>query len=230
MPGVSGLTVVTGGAGALGRAVVDEFLARGGAVVAMDRDGERLHEVGALDGVTAVAVDLADRDAVDAAWERVDGLGGSVASLVCVAGGFAGGSLDDTDAATVDAMLGGNVTSALWSCRAAARRMRAAGGGAIVTIGSRAGAGGPGPVAYAAAKAAVIRMTAVLADELRDDGVRVNCVLPSVIDTPANRSWMTADAVARAVPPAAIARVVAFLCSADAAPVSGAALPVYGRA
>ena len=88
---------------------------------------------------------------------------------------------------------------------------------------------GSGPVAYAAAKAAVIRASEVLADELRPDLIRVNCVLPSVIDTAANRSWMSDAALARAVSPAAIARVVAFLCSADAEPISGAAIPVYGR-
>ncbi|HEY0639542.1 MAG TPA: SDR family NAD(P)-dependent oxidoreductase [Pseudonocardiaceae bacterium] len=223
------LTVVTGAAGALGRAVLDEFLARGATVVAMDRAGDRLDALDALDGVHAVDVDLTDRAAVHQAWRRVDGLG-RTSALVCVAGGFDGASLDDTDDAVLAAMLDTNVATALWCVQAAAERMRAAGGGAVVTIGSRTGVSGDGPVAYAAAKAAVVRLTEVLAGELRPHRVRVNCVLPSVIDTPANRTWMSPAALAVAVAPAAIARVAAFLCSADAAPISGAAIPVYGDA
>ena len=223
------LIVITGAAGALGRAVVDEFVARAVPVVAMDQAGPRLDVLTQVDGVHPVPVDLTDVVEVTRAWEEVDSIGTPVA-LVCVAGGFTGGSLERTDQATLDAMLGINLATALWSCRAAAPRMRAAGGGSIVTVGSRTGVIGSGPVAYAAAKAALIRATEVLADELRADRIRANCVLPSVIDTPANRSWMSAAVIARAVSPAAIARVVAFLCSDDAAPISGAAIPVYGDA
>lgn len=223
------LTVVTGAAGALGRAVLEEFLTSGGEVVAMDRAGSRLDALATLDGVHPVAVDLTDRADVARAWQAVDGIGAPTA-LVCVAGGFDGASLADTDDATLHSMLGTNLAGALWSCQAAAARMGAAGGGAIVTIGSRTAVSGDGPVAYAAAKAAVVRMTEVLADELRPHRIRVNSVLPSVIDTPANRTWMSDAALATAVSPVAIARVVAFLCSADAVPVSGAAVPVYGDA
>lgn len=220
------LIVVTGAAGALGRAVLDEFVARRAVVVALDQAGAHPADE---PGVHPIQVDLADLADVTRAWEEIDALGTPVA-LVCVAGGFADGSLATTDATTLDAMLSVNLATMLWSCRAAAARMRQAGGGSIVTIGSRTGVSGSGPVAYAAAKAAVIRATEVLADELRPDRIRVNCVLPSVIDTPANRSWMPPDMVARAVSPAAIGRVVAFLCSADAAPISGASIPVYGSA
>ena len=222
------LIVVTGAAGALGRAVLDEFVGRGATVVAMDRAGTRLDGLSAVAGVHPVPVDLVDPADVSRAWERVDPLG-APAALVCVAGAFAAGSLAETDPSTLDAMLSVNLSTVLWACQAAAARMREAGGGSIVTIGSRTGVSGSGPVAYAAAKAAVIRASEVLADELRPDLIRVNCVLPSVIDTAANRSWMSDAALARAVSPAAIARVVAFLCSADAEPISGAAIPVYGR-
>lgn len=229
MPVMSELIVVTGAAGALGRAVLEEFVGSGATVVALDQAGDRLSSLTGRAGVYPLQVDLTDVVDVIRAWEQIDTLGTPTA-LICVAGAFAGGSIDDTDPATLDAMLSINLASMLWSCQAATARMRKSGGGSIVTIGSRTGVSGSGPVAYAAAKAAVIRATEVLADELRPDRIRVNCVLPSVIDTPANRTWMSADLVARAVSPAAIARIVAFLCSAGAAPISGAALPVYGDA
>ena len=97
-------------------------------------------------------------------------------------------------------------------------------------VGSKTAVTGPAPVVHAASKAAVVRLTQLLADELRGDRIRVNAVLPSVIDTPANRTWMSDDLAARAVAPAAIAKVIAFLCGPDAAPISGAAIPVYGDA
>ena len=221
------MIVVTGAAGVLGRAVVDEFRGRGAEVAALDRPSDALTELGRDPGVHPIAVDLVDPASVTQAWAAADAFG-TPAALVTVAGGFAGGGLADVDPRSLDAMMSTNVATTLWSAQAAAARMREAGGGAIVTIGSRTGVSGPGAVAYAAAKAAVVRLTEVLADELRPDGIRVNAVLPSVIDTPANRSWMSADVVARAVSPAAVARVIAFLCSADAAPISGAAIPVYG--
>lgn len=229
MLAMTALIVITGAAGALGRAVVDEFVTLDAVVAAMDQAGPRLDALAQQDRVHPVPVDLTDPAEVATAWEQVDSLG-ATAALVCIAGAFTGGGLEDTEPGALDAMLSVNLATALWSCRAAAPRMRAAGGGSIVTIGSRAGVSGDAPVAYAAAKAALIRASEVLAGELRADRIRVNCVLPSVIDTPANRSWMSADAVARAVSPAAIARVVAFLCSDAAAPISGAAIPVYGDA
>jgi len=221
--------VVTGAAGALGRAVVAEFRARALDVVALDVAGEALDEVGSQDGVHPVAADLADRDAVHAAWQAVDEVTLPVA-LVALAGGFTPGSLADLDEATLDRLWRTNVVSLLWCCQAAAPRIAKAGGGAIVTVGSKTALGGAAPLAHATTKAAVIRVTELLAEELRGSGVRVNAVLPSVIDTPANRTWMSADLAARAVAPSAIAKVIAFLCSEDAAPISGASIPVFGDA
>jgi NAD(P)-dependent dehydrogenase (short-subunit alcohol dehydrogenase family) len=225
----TGLVVVTGAAGALGRAVVAEFRAGGAEVVALDLPSDRLDEVGRQAGVHPVAGELSSREQVRAAWERIDGIGAPTA-LVALAGGFRPSSLADLTEEIWEQMISSNVASVLWCCQEAAPRLAAAGGGAIVTVGSKTAVGGPAPVAHATSKAAVVRMTELLAEELRPQRIRVNAVLPSVIDTPANRTWMSADLAARAVAPEAIAKVIAFLAGPDAAPVSGARVPVYGDA
>jgi NAD(P)-dependent dehydrogenase (short-subunit alcohol dehydrogenase family) len=223
------LAVVTGAAGALGSAVLDDLTGRGWTVAALDRPGERLDATGQRDGVVPVPVDLLDRASVRSAWELVDAIG-SPTGLVALAGAFRSSSLEDLDEGLLDAMWGTNVVALLWCVQAGAPRMAAAGGGSVVTVGSRSAVSGTAPVAYGVSKAAVVRATEVLADELRPQRIRVNCVLPSVIDSPANRSWMSADLAARAVPPSAIAPVIAFLLGPESAPVSGARIPVYGDA
>lgn len=216
--------VVTGAAGALGRAVVEEFTGRGHRVVALDRPGD------ALDALDAhrVAVDLTDRGAVGEAFARVDELDLPIGALIAVAGGYAGGGLADTDDDTLHGLFDTNFGSVVWAAQAAAPRIAGSGGGAIVTVGARTGISGPAQLAHGTSKAAVHRLTELLADELRPQGIRVNAVLPSLMDTPANREWMDDAAVARSVAPAAIAKVIAFLAGPDAAPVSGALVPVYG--
>lgn len=222
--------IVTGAAGALGEAVVAEFRAGGRPVVALDRPGDRLDALAGQDGVHVVGVDLASRAAVQEAFAAVDALPVTPDALVGLAGGFTPGALADVDEETLDSLWRSNFGSALWTAQAAAARFGTRGGGSIVTVGSKTAVGGPAPVAHATSKAAVVRLTQLLADELRPQHIRVNAVLPSVIDTPANRTWMSADLASRAVAPAAIAKVIAFLCGPDAAPVSGAAIPVYGDA
>lgn len=224
------LVAVTGAVGALGRAVLAEFGARAVPVVALDRPGSGVADIArdAEPAVYPIEVDLSDADAVAEAWRGVDRIG-VPSGLVALAGGFVDGGLADVTAADLDMLWRTNFTTALWSCQQAAVRLAAA-GGAIVTVGSRTAVRGAGPVAHATTKAAVVRLTEVLAEELRPSRIRVNAVLPSVIDTPANREWMSAEAAGRAVPPAAIAKVVAFLCSPDASAVSGAIIPVYGDA
>jgi NAD(P)-dependent dehydrogenase (short-subunit alcohol dehydrogenase family) len=124
-----------------------------------------------------------------------------------------------------------NVMTAFRSCRAALPAMLEQGGGAIVCVGTKAalepfsGASG-----YITSKAAVLAFVRALAVEYRDDGIRANAILPSVIDTPANREAMPDADHSTWVPPVQIAREIRFLCSRDAAATSGAAIPVYGRA
>jgi NAD(P)-dependent dehydrogenase (short-subunit alcohol dehydrogenase family) len=222
---VADVAIVCGAGGALGGALVEAFLARGDRVVAVD-----LHAGGPeTPGVTREAADLTSPDEVEALWERVTGAGERPRWVVNATGGFRPGTVAESEPDAVRFVQELNLGTAWWSCRAAARRLDA--GGAIVNVSARAAlSGGAGSAAYAVAKAGVVRLTQVLAAELAERRVRVNAILPALIDTPANRASMSPEALANAVPPEQVAAVVAFLCSDAAAAVSGAVLPVYGWA
>jgi NAD(P)-dependent dehydrogenase (short-subunit alcohol dehydrogenase family) len=215
------IALVCGAGGALGRSLAGAFAERGDRVVGADRHADALP-----DGVRAEALDLTSAADVEALWDRLEADGETPRWLVNAVGAFQGGSVADTEPETLSLALDLNLATALWSCRAAARRM--ASGAAIVNVSARSAVvGGTGSAAYTLAKAGVVRLTEVLAAELHERRVRVNAILPSLIDTPANRA---SGATGNAVPPEQIAAVVAFLCSDAAAPISGAAIPVYGWA
>jgi NAD(P)-dependent dehydrogenase (short-subunit alcohol dehydrogenase family) len=221
------VALVCGGSGALGAAVVEAFLARGDRVVSTGRrpptaDGEQVP-------VRHETVDLTVADEVEALWERLDGDGELPRWLVNAAGGFRGGTVATTGEEDYRFLQQINLDATWWSCRAAARRLPQ--GAAIVNVAARpAVAGGKGSAAYAVSKAAVLRLTQVLSDELRERRVRVNAVLPSVMDTPANRAGVSAERMRESVSTGDVAAVIAFLCSERAGVVSGAAIPVYGWA
>jgi len=221
---VSDTALICGAGGALGTALVTAFLRRGDRVVACDR-----HTTAAADDPPELSrrpLDLTRPDDVEALW---DSLSDRPRWVVNAVGGFRGGTIAESDPDGVRFVEDLNLGTAWWSCRAAARRLGE--GDAIVNVASRAAlSGGSGSAAYAVAKAGVVRLTEVLAAELAERRVRVNAVLPSVIDTQANRESMPPGLMSRAVPAEQIAAVVAFLCSDDAAAVTGAALPVYGWA
>lgn len=218
------VALVCGAGGALGGALVATFLERGDRVIGVDR-----HPDPEAGGVRREAADLTVAEDVEALWGRLDADGELPRWLVNAVGGFCTGTVAESEPDSYSFMHDVNLATAWWSCRAAARRMQP--GGAIVNVASRSGVtGGAGAAAYSVAKAGVLRLTQVLAEELAERQVRVNAILPSVIDTPANRAAMSPERMREAVPPEQIAAVAAFLCSDAAAAVSGAAIPVYGGA
>lgn len=216
--------------GALGEAVVSAFAGRGDRVVAAARRPLAFDPgTPAAGAVRSEVVDLAEPAEVEALWDRLAERGERPRWLVNTVGGFGGGSVSATEPADYRRLLDLNLTTTLWSCRAAARRMEP--GGAIVNVSSRtAVAGGTKAAVYAVAKAGVIRLTQVLADELAARSIRVNVILPSVMDTPDNRASMPPTAMERAVPTADVAAVIAHLCSDAARAITGATVPVYGMA
>jgi NAD(P)-dependent dehydrogenase (short-subunit alcohol dehydrogenase family) len=221
------LAVICGATGGLGPAVVDAFARRGDRVIAVARSRADVSKLASQypEIVTGDTADLTARLAVDDLWERIDRIG-VPRWVVNATGGFRAGKVVDSTPDDFTFMMDLNLGSAWWSCRAAARRMKE---GAIVNVSSRSAlVAEPGAAAYSIAKAGVIKLTEVLAAELKSSGVRVNAVVPAIIDTPVNRQSLPEKLTVKAVPPAEIAAVIAFLCSDAAQAITGTAIPVYG--
>jgi len=223
--------IVTGGTGALGRAVVAAFLADGDRVtvpwiVAAECAALVAAERGAADEGRLV---LVEADVAEASGANALAAAAHDASvLVNGVGGFAGGSpVHGTDLEVWDRLYRMNLRTAVATSRAVVPGLLARGGGAIVNVASQAApARLPGLAAYAASKDGVIVLTETLQKELAGHGVRVNAVAPGTIDTPANRAAMPDADFSGWTAPAAIARVVHWLAGDDAAAVRGAILPV----
>jgi NAD(P)-dependent dehydrogenase (short-subunit alcohol dehydrogenase family) len=197
---------ITGGTGGLGPAVVAEARRRGALV-------------------TLSSVDALDEKAVAAAIETI----GDLAILIHLVGGFGMGPTAEFTLADYEKQIALNLTSTFILCKHALAAMQRTGYGRIVTVGSRAAVeGGAKSAAYAAAKAGVVALTRAIADETKGTNITANCVLPSVIDTPANRTAMPKADPARWVAPEALANVICFLASEEAGRLRGAAIPVYG--
>lgn len=226
---MTGSVLVTGAAGGLGGAVVRRLQADGWRVVAPVL-GEPHH----LDpSVLAVQADLTDESAVAGAVA----VGAAdpdrpLRAVVNLVGGFAaGGRVHETPVADFEAQLRLNLRPTYVVTAAALPHLIAAGGGSVVCVGSRAGVKPfAGAAGYITAKAALLTLVDVLALEYREDNIRANAVLPSVIDTPANRAAQPDADFGRWVSGDQIADVIAFLCSDASTATSGAHIPVYGRA
>lgn len=225
----SRIIVVTGGFGVLGRAVAERLTADGARVVLLDRataPSSGLPQVALVLG----GIELGDEAACKAAYAQARELLGGVDGVVNVAGGFTWETLEGGALASWDRMYDTNVRTAVASCRASLPHLLARGSGRIVNVGAAAAQkAGTGMGAYAASKAGVARLTEALAEELKDRAITVNAVLPSIIDTPANRGDMPDADPSRWVAPGQLAAVIAFLLSDDAAALTGACIPVNGR-
>jgi NAD(P)-dependent dehydrogenase (short-subunit alcohol dehydrogenase family) len=221
--------VITGGAGALGTALVGALIEAGATchVPCMDEAEAQRFALRANQQVKLIVTgSLTDEAAVSRLYQPVSPLWASIH----LAGGFAAGALRETSAATIHQQIDMNLMSCLLCCRAAVTAMTA--GGRIVNVAARAALewrSGAGMVAYTASKAAVAALTAALAEEVAKDGILVNAVAPSIMDTPANRKsmpkanydlWPKVDEVAA---------TIMFLASPENRVTRGAVVPVYGK-
>ncbi len=225
--------MVTGAAGHLGRAVAAAFAAQGAHLALVDRDRAALEAAfgsAPADATLLLAADLLDDGEVHAAVDRAVQRNGRIDALCHLAGGFRmGEAVHETSDANWNFLFDINTRTLRNVARAVVPRMLAQGAGKIVTVGAAsAGRGLAQMGAYTAAKSAAIRLTEAMSAELRERNINVNCVLPTIIDTPENRAAMPDTDPARWVAPAALADVIVFLCSDAARAVHGAALPVAG--
>lgn len=228
--------LITGAAGNLGRAVTAVFAAAGSQLVLVDRSAERLAEVAAAypdQRVLTAAADLTDPAAIAALLTDAAARFGRVDAVAHTVGGYeAGQPVHTGDAAVFDRMFALNVTPVYTVLGAAARHMLATGGGGklVAVLARAAQKGTANHAAYTASKAAAQRIIEAMALELRDHGINVNAVLPSVIDTPPNRAAMPNADVTKWVTPEDVAHAIAFLCSDSARALHGVSLEVYNRA
>lgn len=226
------IVIVTGAFGALGRAAARTLAAHGAKLALVDAapaaPQELVREFAAH--LLLPGIDLADAQAAQAMMERVVAHHGGLDAAVNIAGGFRWETVAEGDPATWDLLYTMNLKTALHVCRASLPHLLGRQHARIVNVGAGAAAkAAAGMGAYAASKAAVLRLTEALAEETKDKGVTVNAVLPSIIDTPANRKDMPEADFSRWVAPEALADVIAFLLSDAARAITGAGIPVTGR-
>jgi NAD(P)-dependent dehydrogenase (short-subunit alcohol dehydrogenase family) len=221
------VVLITGASGNLGRAVAAAFERQGASLALL---GHRAPPGSGAAGPFHVAADLRDAVQVQAAVDEVVRRLGRIDVLCNLAGGFRmGEAVHETSDATWDFLLDLNARSIVHTARAVVPHMLAAGQGCIVNVGAAGAAkGGATMGAYAASKSAVARLTESMAAELRERGIRVNCVLPTTLDTPENRAAMPQADPSRWVAPADLASVIVFLASDAARAVQGASIPVSG--
>lgn len=220
--------VVTGGAGALGLAVVRELLERGAVCHATWRSNRELERVPHHDHLHLHQVDCTDEHAVVDLYARVGPLWASIHTI----GGFGAAPVEQTSADDLRRMFELNTLSSFLCCREAIGAMRKTGrGGRIVNISARpAVTPTPNLIAYTVAKAAVAAMTQSLAQEVRSDRIWINAVLPSIMDTPANRRSMPEADFSRWPRVEQVAQSILYLAGPANELISGALVPVYGRA
>jgi len=224
--------MVTGAAGNLARTIAAAFAARGANLVLVSRTRDDLVGAFGAEGERCLfaPADLLDQAAVDAAVHTARERFGRIDVLCNIAGGFRMGEpVHATSDRNWNFLFDINARTLLHAVRAVVPQMIDGGGGKIVNVGAFAAQKGVAQMgAYVAAKSVVIRLTEAMAAELREKKINVNCVLPTIIDTPENRAAMPSADPSRWVAPADLANVIVFLASDDARAVHGAAVPVTG--
>ncbi len=221
------IIVVTGASGALGKVVAEVALARGARVAGVDHAKSQVPA--AADRIEIGGVDLSDASEAKKAIDDAAAHFGQLDALINIAGGFAFESVAEGDPKTWQRMYALNVLTALNASKAAIPHLAASPAGRIINVGAMGALqAGAGMGAYAASKAGVHRLTEALAAEWKGK-ITVNAVLPSTIDTPANRASMPKADFAKWVTPQELADVILFLASDAASAVTGALLPVSGR-
>jgi len=232
MSAINKRVVITGAVGALGAAVAQAFASSGARLALLDRATDSKDLLKTLPGQHAFegGVDLSDPAQAQAALDAAAAtLGGGIDVLVNIAGAFRWETLAAAKLETWDFLYTVNLKTAVCACKSVLPHLPAQ-HGRIINVGANATAkAGVGMGAYTASKAGVAKLTEALAEELKDKGVTVNAVLPSIIDTPANRADMPNADFTRWVTPAALADVILFLASDAARAVTGASIPVLGR-
>ena len=229
--------LITGGTGILGSAVTKAYLAQGDTVAVtylFDDEVERFKEYNPelSEDVAFLFANVTEEAEVQKTVAEFLSKFGSLDVLVNIVGGFVGGiPTAELEESRWDFMMNLNLKSVFLCCKAAIPHMAERGYGKIINVSARAGLKGEaGLSAYCVSKGGVRTLTEALAAEVMDSGVNVNAIMPSVMDTPANRESMPDEEHDRWVAPAEVAKVICFLTSDDAAVINGAAIPVYGRA
>ncbi|SAK77510.1 short chain dehydrogenase [Caballeronia fortuita] len=225
------IVAITGGFGSLGLATARVLAGRGAHVALIGHGASKDALAAPLDSACIVTgIDLTDAKSAQQAIDTIVQQTGGLHALVNVAGAFSWETIADGSADTWQSMFDVNVKTALNASKAALAALSAQQGGRIVNVGALAAMkAAMGMGAYAASKAALLRLTEALAEELKDRGITVNAVLPSIIDTPPNRRDMPGADFDRWVKPDELGAVVAFLLSPEAQCITGAAIPVTGR-
>lgn len=224
------VVVITGGFGNLGLAVAQAAIAHGAKVALIDRAPAPAS--GTPEGALLLGgVNLSSFEEAQGAVEKIVSTFGGLNALVNIAGTFRWETLEAGSLDTWDFLHSVNLKTAAATSKAALPQLlNAVGGGRIVNIGAAAAAkAGAGMGPYAASKAGVARLTEALSEEVKDRGITVNAVLPSIIDTPQNRTDMPEADFSRWVAPEALADVIVFLLSDEARAITGASIPVTGR-
>ncbi len=221
--------VVTGGFGALGAAVADAFVAEGARVGVLDMAPGTARVL--PDTVTVAAgVDLIDPSLAEKAFHELAGQLGGIDALVNVAGGFTWIPFGDSALEDWTRLFAMNVQTAVNATKAALPHIEKSRAGRVISVGANAALkAGAGMGPYAASKSGVMRFTESLAEEVKASTITVNAILPSILDTPANRAEMPNADFDSWVPTDHVASLILFLASDQAASITGALIPITGR-